>query len=67
MSTLEELNERGIGMLPGLIGIEVVEAEKGGLEDRLELRRELMAPNGATCTPPRSSPSPTPPAATAPS
>ncbi len=46
MSTLEELNERGIGMLPGLIGIEVVEAEKGRLESRLELRRELMAPNG---------------------
>ncbi len=46
MSTLKELNERGIGMLPGLIGIEVVEAEKGRLESRLELRRELMAPNG---------------------
>jgi uncharacterized protein (TIGR00369 family) len=46
MSTLKELNERGIGMLPGLIGIEVVEAERGRLESRLELRRELMAPNG---------------------
>ena len=46
MSTLKELNERDIGMLPGLIGIEVVEAENGRLESRLELRRELMAPNG---------------------
>ena len=46
MSILEELNERGSGMLPGLIGIEIVEAEKGRLESRLELRRELMAPNG---------------------
>ena len=46
MSTLEGLNERGVGTLPGLIGIEVVEAEKGRLESRLELREELMAPNG---------------------
>ena len=46
MSLAEGLNERGVGMLPGLIGIEVVEAEQGRLESRLELRRELMAPNG---------------------
>ncbi len=46
MSLVEGLNERGVEMLPGLIGIEVVEAEKGRLESRLELRRELMAPNG---------------------
>ena len=46
MSTLEGLNERGVGTLPGLIGIEVVEAKKGRLESRLELREELMAPNG---------------------
>jgi 1,4-dihydroxy-2-naphthoyl-CoA hydrolase len=46
MSLLERLNERGVGTLPGLIGIEVLEAEKGRLESRLELREELMAPNG---------------------
>jgi 1,4-dihydroxy-2-naphthoyl-CoA hydrolase len=46
MSMLEKLNERGVGTLPGLIGIEVLEAEKGRLESRLELREELMAPNG---------------------
>ena len=46
MSLAEGLNERGVGMLPGLIGIEVLEAEQGRLESRLELRRELMAPNG---------------------
>jgi uncharacterized protein (TIGR00369 family) len=46
MSILDRLNERGIGTLPGLIGIEVLEAEKGRLESRLELREELMAPNG---------------------
>jgi 1,4-dihydroxy-2-naphthoyl-CoA hydrolase len=46
MSMVEGLNERGVGTLPGLIGIEILEAEKGRLESRLELREELMAPNG---------------------
>jgi 1,4-dihydroxy-2-naphthoyl-CoA hydrolase len=46
MSILDRLNERGAGTLPGLIGIEVLEAEQGRLESRLELREELMAPNG---------------------
>jgi 1,4-dihydroxy-2-naphthoyl-CoA hydrolase len=46
MSILEQLNERGAGTLPGLIGIEIVEAEEGRLVSRLELREELMAPNG---------------------
>jgi 1,4-dihydroxy-2-naphthoyl-CoA hydrolase len=46
MSILDQLNERGVGTLPGLIGIEVLEAEQGRLEGRLELREELMAPNG---------------------
>jgi 1,4-dihydroxy-2-naphthoyl-CoA hydrolase len=42
----KELNERGIGTLPGLIGVEILEAEKGHLTSRLELREELLAPNG---------------------
>ena len=46
MSMVEGLNERGVGTLPGLIGIEILEAEKGRIESRLELREELMAPNG---------------------
>jgi 1,4-dihydroxy-2-naphthoyl-CoA hydrolase len=46
MSLLDRLNERGVGTLPGLIGIEITEAEKGRLESRLELREDLMAPNG---------------------
>jgi 1,4-dihydroxy-2-naphthoyl-CoA hydrolase len=46
MSLLEELNNRGTGTLPGLIGIEILEAEKGRLTSRLDLRDELMAPNG---------------------
>jgi 1,4-dihydroxy-2-naphthoyl-CoA hydrolase len=46
MSIVDGLNERGVGTLPGLIGLEVLEAEKGRLASRLELREELMAPNG---------------------
>jgi 1,4-dihydroxy-2-naphthoyl-CoA hydrolase len=46
MSIVDGLNERGVGTLPGLIGIEILEAEEGWLESRLELREELMAPNG---------------------
>lgn len=46
MSIVDGLNERGIGRLPGLIGLEVLEAEKGRLATRLELRDELLAPNG---------------------
>jgi 1,4-dihydroxy-2-naphthoyl-CoA hydrolase len=46
MSILDELNERGVGTLPGLIGLEITRAEEGRLASRLELRNELMAPNG---------------------
>jgi 1,4-dihydroxy-2-naphthoyl-CoA hydrolase len=46
MSMVQGLNERGIGRLPGLIGLEVLEAEEGRLATRLELRDELLAPNG---------------------
>src|SRR5829696_1921136 len=46
MSLPEELNERGTGTLPGLIGVEILEAEKGQLVSRLDLREELLAPNG---------------------
>src|ERR671929_1674715 len=46
MSISEELNNRGTGTLPGLIGIEILDAEEGRLTSRLELREELMAPNG---------------------
>ena len=46
MSLLDNLNERGDGKLPGLIGLEVLEAGEGFLKSRLELRDELLAPNG---------------------
>src|SRR3954451_21889494 len=46
MSILDELNKRGVGTLPGLIGLEIMEPEEGGISGRLDLRDELMAPNG---------------------
>ena len=46
MSLKEELNRRGDGTLPGLIGLEIVAAEGGRIASRLALRDELMAPNG---------------------
>jgi 1,4-dihydroxy-2-naphthoyl-CoA hydrolase len=46
MPTLDELNERGMGTLPGLIGLTILEAEEGKISSRLDLRDELMAPNG---------------------
>jgi 1,4-dihydroxy-2-naphthoyl-CoA hydrolase len=46
MITLEQLNARGEGHLPGLIGIEVLSIEAGRLTSRLSLRPELLAPNG---------------------
>jgi 1,4-dihydroxy-2-naphthoyl-CoA hydrolase len=46
MSIVDGLNERGVGTLPGLIGIEILGAEEGRIASHLELREELMAPNG---------------------
>jgi 1,4-dihydroxy-2-naphthoyl-CoA hydrolase len=46
MSIVEGLNERGTGRLPGLIGLDVLEAGEERLATRLELRDELLAPNG---------------------
>ena len=46
MSLTEELNRRGDGTLPHLVGVEIVAAGGGHVESRLPLREELMAPNG---------------------
>jgi uncharacterized protein (TIGR00369 family) len=46
MTTIEQLNQRGEGHLPGLIGIEFLSVESGRLTSRLALRPELLAPNG---------------------
>jgi uncharacterized protein (TIGR00369 family) len=42
----EAFKELGRGRLPGLIGIEVDEIEVGRVEMHLQLREELLAPNG---------------------
>jgi 1,4-dihydroxy-2-naphthoyl-CoA hydrolase len=46
MPTIDQLNARGQGTLPGLIGIEFISIEPGQLTSRLTLRPELLAPNG---------------------
>ena len=45
-TTIDQLNARGAGYLPGLIGIEILSLEPGRLTSRLTLRPELLAPNG---------------------
>jgi 1,4-dihydroxy-2-naphthoyl-CoA hydrolase len=46
MTTIDQLNARGQGYLPGLIGIEIISLGPGRLTSRLALRPELLAPNG---------------------
>jgi 1,4-dihydroxy-2-naphthoyl-CoA hydrolase len=46
MTTIDQLNARSQGYLPGLIGIEFLTLEPGRLTSRLLLRPELLAPNG---------------------
>jgi 1,4-dihydroxy-2-naphthoyl-CoA hydrolase len=43
---VRKLNERSPGTLPGLLGIEILEAGEGRLASRLEIRPDLLAPNG---------------------
>jgi 1,4-dihydroxy-2-naphthoyl-CoA hydrolase len=44
--TPEVMNVRGVGRLPGLIGIEIVKIAPDGLVGRLPVRSDLIAPNG---------------------
>jgi len=46
MTSIDQLNARSKGTLPGLIGIEFISVEPGRLTSRLPLRPELLAPNG---------------------
>jgi uncharacterized protein (TIGR00369 family) len=46
MRTIEQLNARSQGTLPGLIGVEFTGIEPGRATSRLALRPELLAPNG---------------------
>jgi uncharacterized protein (TIGR00369 family) len=42
----ELLNERSKGRLPGLIGLEILEVGNFRVSSRLEVRDEILAPNG---------------------
>jgi 1,4-dihydroxy-2-naphthoyl-CoA hydrolase len=44
--TLEQLTEAGRELFPGLVGVEFDESADGVVRARLELRRQLQAPNG---------------------
>jgi uncharacterized protein (TIGR00369 family) len=44
--TAEAFNLRGAGHLPALVGLQVLRVTPEALESRLEIRRELLAPNG---------------------
>jgi uncharacterized protein (TIGR00369 family) len=44
--TAEVFNSRGAGHLPGLVGLQILKLTPDGLESRLVVRKELMAPNG---------------------
>ncbi len=41
-----QLNALSAGHLPGLIGLQIVEASTDGMRSRLDVRPELLAPNG---------------------
>lgn len=44
--TVESLNQRAAGCLPGLVGFRVTALEQGMLVAEMEVRPELLAPNG---------------------
>jgi 1,4-dihydroxy-2-naphthoyl-CoA hydrolase len=44
--TPEYFNQASEGRLPGMFGLEILRAEPGEIEARMELRPEFMAPNG---------------------
>ena len=44
--TLEILNQRGSGHLPGLVGFRVTAFDEGRIDAELDIRPDLLAPNG---------------------
>ena len=46
MLTLEQLNQRGVGTLPGYVGIVFAGIAPGEIRSELLIRKVLMAPNG---------------------
>jgi 1,4-dihydroxy-2-naphthoyl-CoA hydrolase len=46
MVTIEQLNQRGVGHLPGHLGIAITHVAAGEIRSELAVRKALMAPNG---------------------
>lgn len=44
--TVASMKDRGVGKLPGLIGVELLAVEEGLLVAEVKIRAELLAPNG---------------------
>ena len=44
--TLDQMNHRGDGRLPGLLGFRVVALEDGMLTAEIDVRSDILAPNG---------------------
>lgn len=44
--TCEHFKDFGAGHLPGLIGVEILSVTEAGVDSRLVVRKEIMAPNG---------------------
>jgi len=44
--TPEVFNGRSAGHLPGLVGLQILSMTPQGVDSRLEMRKDLMAPNG---------------------
>ena len=44
--TVESMKDRGVGKLPGLIGVELLAVEEALLVAEVRVRPELLAPNG---------------------
>ena len=44
--TAEVFNGRSRGHLPGFTGVEIIRISAAGVESRMPVRREVMAPNG---------------------
>ena len=45
-TTPKDFKSFGDGYLPGLVGVEIVTVSRDGVESRMAVRREVMAPNG---------------------
>lgn len=44
--TLDKFRDRGVGRLPGLIGVRFTSVAENRIDAELEIRPELLAPNG---------------------